>query len=527
MTKAIQAEAVTLPAIYAEAKTAFSQGRYADAVRLARVAIREAPLSAECMTFLGCALGESGQTSEAMAVLERAATIAPDKPEPWRQMGRVLMQLAKGGNRAQSERYFCKAATLAPDQELYQTSYGECLVTLGRYDKAIEVFERALTLDPESALAAGGLSAALERSGQYERARHILIPLLDRGDRHPQLVVAFAAVARHTGEEIRALELIEDALSRSPSVNGRIGLHFAAGDLLDRMKRYDQAFRSYEQANALSGYTYDPVTAEREMQRLISFFSAQTQARRPRASNRSELPVFIVGMMRSGTTLVEQILASHPEVRAGGELEVLPEIISDLPRLLGDPALFPECLSALTRRNIEQPARRYIAALAEIGQGAARVTDKLPQNFLSLGFIDLILPSARVIHCVRDPVDTCLSNYFKRMSANHPYTANLEHLGHYYRLYQRLMTHWRSALRIRMYEVKYEELVSNPEHEIRRLLDFCGLPWDERCLSFHENRRAVATPSYDQVRRPIYRQSVQRWRHYEAHLGPLLRALGA
>ncbi|MGA9033061.1 MAG: sulfotransferase [Sulfuricaulis sp.] len=526
MKKVTQAEAVTLPAVFAEAKAAFSQGRNTDAIRLARAATREAPLSAECMTFLGCMLGESGQTSEAMTVLERAAAMAPDKPEPWRQMGRVLSQFAKGGNRAQAERYFCKAATLAPDQEIYQTSYGECLVTLGRYDKAIEVFQRSLALDPESPLAIGGLAAALERSGQFERARDILRPLLDRGNRHPQLVIAFAAVARHTGEETPALELIEEALNESPPVNGRIGLHFAAGDLLDRMKRYDQAFRHYEQANALSGYVYDPVVAERELQRLISFFSAQAQARRPRASNRSELPVFIVGMTRSGTTLVEQILASHPEVRAGGELEVIPGIISDLPRLMGDPAPFPECLGALTRRNIEQPARRYIAALAEIGQGATRVTDKLPHNFLSLGLIDLLLPSARVIHCVRDPVDTCLSNYFKRMSANHPYTANLEHLGHYYRVYQRLMTHWRSVLRIRMHEVRYEALVSEPETEIRRLLDFCGLPWDQRCLSFHENRRSVATPSYDQVRRPIYNQSVQRWRHYEAHLGPLLRALG-
>jgi hypothetical protein len=399
-------------------------------------------------------------------------------------------------------------------------------VTLGRYDQAIEAFQRALALDPENPLATGGLSAALERSGQHERARDILRPLLDRGNRHPQLVGAFAAVARHTGEEMRAVELIEEAISGTSSTSARIDLHFAAGDLLDRMKHYDQAFRHYEQANAQCGYVYDPVIAERELERLISFFSAQAQARRPRASNRSELPVFIVGMPRSGTTLVEQILASHGEVRAGGELEVMPGIVSDLPKLTGDPAAYPECLGALTRRNIEQPARRYIAALAEIGMGASRVTDKLPHNFLSLGLIDLLLPSARVIHCVRDPVDTCLSNYFKRMSANHPYTANLEHLGHYYRVYQRLMAHWRSVLRIRMHEVRYEELVSDPETEIRRLLDFCGLPWDERCLSFHENRRSVATPSYDQVRRPMYNQSVQRWRHYEAHLGPLLKALG-
>jgi hypothetical protein len=235
--------------------------------------------------------------------------------------------------------------------------------------------------------------------------------------------------------------------------------------------------------------------------------------------------MFIVGMPRSGTTLVEQILASHREVRAGGELEVMSKIVSDLPGLLGNPAPFPECLGGLTRRNIEQPARRYIAALAEIGQGAARVTDKLPHYFLSLGLIDLLLPSARVVHCIRDPRDTCLSNYFIQMNANHPYTASLEHLGHYYRIYQRLMAHWRSVLRIRMHEVRYEELVSNPEEEIRRLLDFCGLAWDEGCLNFHENRRPVATPSYNQVRRPIYNQSVQRWRHYEAHLGPLLRAL--
>jgi len=286
-------------------------------------------------------------------------------------------------------------------------------VTLGRYDEAVGAYRRALVLESDNPAAIAGLSTALERSGQYRHARDVLRPLLERGNRHPQLAVAFAAVARHTGEEMHAVKLIEELAGDTSSTDMCIDLHFAAGNLLDRMQCYDQAFGHYEQANAACGYVYLPGTAERDLAPLMAFYSAQAGKRRPRSGNRSELPVFIVGMPRSGTTLVEQILASHTAVKAGGELEVIPEIVSGIPALVDSPAPYPDCLDGLTRRNIEQPARHYIAALADIGAGAKRVTDKLPYNFINLGLIDQLLPSVRVVHCVRDPKDIHVCIHWK------------------------------------------------------------------------------------------------------------------
>jgi len=513
-----------LPAVLAEATSAFNRGDLDEAIRLARAAVQQAPGCARCLTFLGVVLEVSGQTSDAMQALERATLLAPDDPEPWRQMGCVFTRAVHLADRfLKAERCFDRAVSLEPDRSVYRISHGEALVSLGQYERAADVYQQALVLEPDNPLAAGGLAGALERKGQFEKARDVLRPFLARGDRQPQLAEVFAIVARHTGEELQAVKLIEDIIPDTPA-RMRINLHFAAGDLLDRIEQYDRAFGHYECANVACGYTYDPAVAEREMARLTGYFSHQENKKRHRASNRSKLPLLIVGMPRSGTTLVEQILACHSAVRAGGELEVIPAIVSGLPALTGNQAAYPECLDRLTRRDIDKVARRYIRALADIGSGAKRVTDKLPYNFINLGLVDMLLPSARVIHCVRDPVDTCLSIYFRHMSSAHPYTADLRHLGHYYRIYRSLMLQWESVLRVSMHVVSYESLVNDPAGEIRRLLEFCELPWEEACLEFHRHRRFVATPSYDQVRRPIYTHALGRWRHYRRHLEPLLTA---
>jgi hypothetical protein len=234
-------------------------------------------------------------------------------------------------------------------------------------------------------------------------------------------------------------------------------------------------------------------------------------------------------MPRSGTTLVEQILASHPEGAGAGELPDVIGMATGLPRVLGVPEAYPECVADLDRAALDRLAEGYLKRVQGRFPDARRVVDKMPQNFLHLGLIALLFPKARVVHCVRDPLDTCLSCYTTAFAVPHDYARDLGHLGRYYRAYARLMQHWRrvfEALDRPLLELPYEDVVADLEGRTRTLLAFVGLPWDERCLRFHETRRDVGTASYDQVRRPIYNTSIGRWKRFERHLGPLKAALG-
>jgi hypothetical protein len=212
-------------------------------------------------------------------------------------------------------------------------------------------------------------------------------------------------------------------------------------------------------------------------------------------------------------------------VYGAGELDDIYRIAQSLPREIQSTLPYPKCVDNLSKKNIDPIALRHLERLGKFSKNVARVTDKMPHNFLGLGLIELLFPQARVIHCMRDPLDTCLSIYFQQFNKHHPYANSLEHLGRYYNQYLRMMEHWKKTLRIPVMDVKYEEMVDDPEATSRALIDFCELEWDDRCLRFHESKRVVTTPSYDQVRRPIYKKSVARWKKYEKHLGPLKAAL--
>jgi hypothetical protein len=246
---------------------------------------------------------------------------------------------------------------------------------------------------------------------------------------------------------------------------------------------------------------------------LISSYTHESVSRLPRSSHSSDRPIFIIGMPRSGTTLVEQILASHPDVYGGGELKEISTMVSSVR------------LGGLRQEDCDALARQYLKHLSELSATARFVTDKMPQNFLHLGFISLLFPQAHVIHCIRDPRDTCLSCFFQDFGYAHAYRYKQEVLGKYYNQYQRLMRHWRDVLDIPILDVSYEALVADQAGSTRAMLEYCDLEWDDRCLRFYENTRIANTASLDQVRRPVYTRSLGRWRHYEPYIQPLLASL--
>ncbi len=238
------------------------------------------------------------------------------------------------------------------------------------------------------------------------------------------------------------------------------------------------------------------------------------------------MPVFIVGMPRSGTTLVEQIISAHPAAYGAGELPDIIGLVRALPGFLrNNREPYPECVGELNENAEFALSERYLEKIRLSPGDPERVTDKMPHNFLHVGLIALLFPNARIIHCTRNPVDTCLSCYFQDFMGRHTYAYNLEDLGYYYGEYRRLMAHWREVLPMQFMDVNYEELTANAEANSRRIIEHVGLPWDERCLEFYKTGRNVATASYDQVRQPIYRKSVERWRNYEQHISPLLSSL--
>ena len=256
-------------------------------------------------------------------------------------------------------------------------------------------------------------------------------------------------------------------------------------------------------------------------------FTADFLKRARRADNASELPVFIIGMPRSGTSLVEQILSSHPRIFGGGELKWVVDVVKETQDVIGSALPFPDCLNEASQKHCNTLAEHYLMKIAALSDGqSARVTDKMPANFWNLGLISLLFPKGRVIHCQRDPVDTCLSIYFQNFSEGHGFAYDLREIGKAYNLYLQMMEHWGKVLDYPILNINYEELVNNQESVTRRLLDFCDIAWDDKCLQFQDSERMVYTASSDQVRRPIYKSSLSRWKNYQAFLGPLIEELG-
>lgn len=304
----------------------------------------------------------------------------------------------------------------------------------------------------------------------------------------------------------------------------------ALGKALNDVGDYARAFGHFLQGNNLKRQeiAWDEATDIRQFEMIRDKFSVDTFSRFHNTGTPSSAPVFILGMPRSGSTLVEQILASHPQVYGAGELDILNRVANNsVSDANGRCVPYPVYVSALNATDCNRFGQSYIQNLPRLPEGRTRITDKMPINFLYVGLIKLLLPNAKIIHTMRDPIDTCLSCFSTCFGTSQHFTYDMAELGRYYRRYSTLMDHWRAILPSgAMLDCSYEELVDNFEGQARRLIAYCGLPWDDRCLCFYKTERTVSTASKVQVRQPLFRSSLQRWRRYEPYLGPLFAELG-
>lgn len=300
-------------------------------------------------------------------------------------------------------------------------------------------------------------------------------------------------------------------------------LHFLATKLFDDVDRPDDAMRHYHARNAAVVADFEPDRHRQYIEDLVRVFDAASVGARDHEQH-AALVVFVLGMPRSGTTLAEQIIASHGSAFGAGKLSDIASIARTLSEYAPDGARFPG--SAVTSIEVLRGfGNAYLQRLRGFSSDATRIVNKMPGNYLFVGLIRMILPGARIIHCRRDPLGTCLSCYFQSFRDGQDFSYSLAHLGFYYRMYERIMRHWRHVLRIPIFEFDYETLVADPEPTVKALIDFCELDWDPRCLAFHQLDRPVPTASGRQVRRPMYTSSVGRWLRYEKHRGPLIEAL--
>ena len=487
--------AIALRPPYAEAHRSLANAlgvteRYEEAAAHYEKVLAIVPNDAAARTALGNTLHRLDRADEAIAQYERVIAASPSHAEAHASLGNTVHRL---GRSHEAIGHFRRALAAAPSDPGIYSSLGGALVALGRSTEASEAFEKAIALAPRKAGFFWNLASVRRFSGDDP----------------------YFAAMQQLAEHIDALDGEE-----------QIDLHFALGKAFADVGDHKRSFEHLLRGNALKRQqlTYDEEKALQRLERIRRVFTAEMLRSKTGLGDPSSTPIFIIGMPRSGTTLIEQIIASHPKAFGAGELREMANLAG---RISGaDAATFPEAVHALSGEDLRGIGEQYVRAVTPLAPGAERITDKMPGNFSLVGLIHLALPNACIIHACRDARDTAFSCFSLLFSGTLEFTYDLAELGRYYRAYLKLMAHWREVLPEGiMLEVQYEDVVHDLESQARRIIAHCGLEWDDACLSFYETERSVRTASATQVRQPIYQSSIGRWRLHEEELQPLLREL--
>jgi tetratricopeptide (TPR) repeat protein len=489
------------------------RGRREQAVASYRQSLALNPGYVEALNNLGNVLHELGERSEAVSLYRKAIDLDPKRAESHCNLGNVLSELRRLEEATVS---FRRALALQADNVQAQLGLGTALRMQARGAEAEASCHAALALEPQNVEALSLLGELCADRGRFAEAQQLFERALAIDPDSPFVYCGIAAHRKMTDDDGAWLTGVKALLAKPLPLAHEIGLRYALGKYFDDVRRYDEAFGNYRRANDLTkryASSYDPGKLTRRVDRIIDTFDAAFLRQRDEALA-SEEPVFIIGMPRSGTSLTEQILASHPAVFGAGELRFWNRAFNafEAAELKGESGAI----------LIPAMARDYLERLRTLSDGALRVIDKMPANFLYAGLIHAAFPRARIIHMQRHPLDTCLSVYFQNFFNMGPYANDLDNLAHYYGEYLRVTRHWRAVLPASaLLEIPYEALVEDQEGWTRRMLEFVGLPWDARCLDFQDTERVVLTASRWQVRQRITAASVGRWRNYEKHLAPL------
>jgi len=520
-----------------------------------RRVLAQDPDQPAALHYLGLIAQQTGNSHEALRLLERSIEIDPTDPRTHNHLGQVHVALndkrsaatcferalqidpnhvASLNNLAnvtmtrdllQAIALYRRALALNPDAAFATYNLAQALNENNSFDEALLLYRRTIALDPRHLQAHHKLGVLLEQRGQFAEAieRYLTVQRLD--PRHVPSLANAISIRDYIADGSMVRRAEETVKVRGASDEDQIKLHRGLGKHYERAEHYQQAFGHFATAKGLlkrSKAAFDIGTVVKSMERIKQTFSREFFAQDRALVSDSQRPVFIVGLPRSGTTLIEQILASHPRVFGAGELQDIPKMV----KLLRPD--YPECVATMDPNELTHLANDYLGVIDRLaGSNALRVTDKMPLNSLHLGLIATLFPGSRIVYCRRDPLDIAISCFVELFDLEQDYTTSFEDFGHYFLEHERLMAHWRTVLPVPIHELRYEALIADPEATCRALIAHCGLDWDPACLEFHQTERTVQTPSRWQVRQPIYRTSVGRWQHYLAHMASLIQLLQA
>ena len=496
----------------------------AAAEKIYRQILSRDPDNVEALRLLAIIATKKYYYADAELLLQRAVDCAPEFIRARADLISVQLERDKFAEALKNAERLVRIDNALPDSHLL---LGNACASAGRYEAAISAYKKTLELAPGHRGAFAGLGNMLKTVGQYEDA----VAAYRAGiSQIPDFAEAYWSLAnlktfRFEDSEVAAMEdLVEKAGLPSESV---VQLCNALGLEYENRQNYDRAFDYFERGNSIRRDTerYDSVELEDFHDRLIEIFGAELFAQHANSGDPDRSPIFIVGLPRSGSTLIEQILASHSQVEGTHELGDLGRMTQRIPKDFDVRAGYPEALPQLGEAAFAELGAYYVSRTRRHRAGRARFVDKNPNNFAHIGLLRLILPNAKIIDARRHPLDSCFGSYKQLFAQGQAFTYDMTEVGEYYLQYRRLMNHWHDVLPGFVLEVHYEQVVANLEHEVRRILEYCGLPWEDDCLRFYETDRAVKTASSEQVRQPIYSSSINLWRNYEQHLDELIEVL--
>ena len=499
-------------------------GRPKDAELKLRDILREQPSNATATRMLGNIALDEGRYRMAARLLRNAVKLAPDYYGAWVDLSRALTEFEKPDEAREA---ISEVIKLDKHLAYPYVLLGNLESKIGDYEEAVTAFETALDRQADHGGALAGLGHALKTIGRQEQA-------IDRYRRCVQNYPAFGEAwwslanlktFRFNDDEVAALETHVD--DERLNDEARVNLNFALGKAYEDRGALENAFDHYDRGNKLRRphESYDPVQTEAAHDRIIGTITIELIKSKQAQAKQQNDPIFIVGLPRSGSTLIEQILASHSDVDGTHELPDLPRVVRTINQWQIQGKGYPDAVAMLDELQVRELGEQYLESTRRYRQQGARFTDKMPNNFSMVGLLALILPNAKIVNARRHPLDSCMGSYKQLFYRGQSFTYDLVELGEYYLEYQRMMDHWHELLPGSVLDVHYENMVADQEKQTRRLIEYCDLPWQEQCLRFYETERAVNTASSEQVRQPIYSKSINSWRRFEDQLEPLIEVL--
>lgn len=500
-------------------------GNVREAEQIYRDVLLKDPANVDAIRLLAGIAMRAKQWGDAETLLERALELAPDFEQAWHDLGLARQEQDKT---AEAIAAFERCIQLKPARPNGYVSIGTVKAMIGEHDDAMAMFEQALERDANNFGALSGLGHVLKTIGRQEEAIERYRECVRHNPDHGETWWSMANLKTFSFDDAEIEQMQQRAARETLMEEQRANFYFALGKAFEDKKDYDKAYEYYDlgNRNRRARESYDPVQTVDLHDQFIEVFNKDFVAERAGKGCDSNAPILIVGLPRSGSTLIEQILSSHPDVEGTHELPDLGRVARSIGLQREDRQSYPRVMPLLSDEEFLHLGEEYLRRTERHRQTERpRFTDKLPNNFVHIGFLSLILPNAKIINARRHPLDSCLGSYKQLFARGQPFTYDPFELAEFYLEYQRLMDHWHAVLPGKVLDVQYEDVVDDLETQVRRILEYCELPWDDRCLRFYETERAVKTASSEQVRQPIYSSARHKWRQYEQHLGPMIEVL--